>query len=103
MIFRKATSSNCGTPSPLERILSRIECHSALRLNVLDACDDDGVLVVLCTENSMVKMIKISLQNHWPGEIEVFCPTSLMTGANTTHEPVEIPDQSTEKSLRYLN
>jgi len=103
MIFRKATPSNCGNPSSLERILSRIECHSALRLNVLDACDDDGVLVVLCAENSMVKMVKISLQNHWPGEIEVFCPANLMTGANTSHETVEMPYQNYEKSLRYLN
>ena len=103
MIFRKATQPNLEALSPLQRIHNRIECQNILRLNVLDASNDEGVLVVLCTESSMLNLVKISLKNHWPGEIEVFCPTSLMTGSSISEQTAELPYQVMKKSLRYLN
>ncbi len=103
MIFRKTNPAPNGDFNPLDRILTRIEHDNALRLSILDASEDEGVLVVFCAEDSMVKIIKLTLQNHWPGEIEVFCPSSMVTGTNKAKEPAGQHYQTLDKSLRYLN
>lgn len=81
MIFRSRNTGSSGDISPLQRIHRRIADTAALRLSIIDATADGDVLVVFCSNTSMVKIIKLALQNHWPGETEVYCPASLMTGA----------------------
>lgn len=103
MIFRRTNPSTDGNYSPLHRIHARIKHDSALRLSIIDATEDDGVLVVFCAETSMVKIIKLNLQNHWPGEIEVFCPASMVTGTNIAKDSEGQHYQNMNKSLRYLN
>ena len=103
MIFRRTNSATNGDINPLHRIHARIKHDTALRLSILDASEDEGVLVVFCAEDAMVKIIKLTLQNHWPGEIEVFCPSSMVTGANEAKESGEQHYRNMDKSLRYLN
>lgn len=103
MIYRKTNSTTTGDINPLQRIHARIKYDNALRISIIDASEDDGVLVVFCTEESMTKIIKLTLQNHWLGDVEVFCPSSLVTGAN---EAIDSADQhylNMDKSLRCLN
>lgn len=103
MIFRKPSQISHRNATPLERIQARINQHSVLRLCIMDASEDEGALVIFCAEVEMINIVKLSLQNHWPGEVEVFCPSSLMTGANEAKDSGEQHYQSMEKSLRYLN
>ncbi len=103
MIYRKTNSTTTGDINPLQRIHARIKYDNALRISIIDASEDDGALVVFCTEESMTKIIKLTLQNHWLGDVEVFCPSSLVTGAN---EAIDSADQhylNMDKSLRCLN
>jgi len=103
MIFRRTNSATNDDFTPLHRIHARIKYDNALRLSILDASDDNGVLVVFCAAESMVKIIKLTLQNHWPGEIEVFCPSSMVTGANEAGDSASQDYRNADKSLRYLN
>jgi len=103
MIFRKTNSATNGDINPIQRIHARIKYDNALRISILDASEDDGVLVVFCTEEAMTKIIKLALQNHWPGEIEAYCPSSLVTGANEAIESADQHYRNVDKSLRYLN
>ncbi len=101
MIFQNKNSDIPGNPDPLQRIHARIADDPALRLSILDAGADDDVLVVLCTEIPMIKMVKLTLQPHWPGSIEVYCPASMMTGSGPD-EDVELVSK-TVKSQRLHN
>lgn len=103
MIFRKINSTTNGNINPLQRIRARIENDSALRISILDVSEDEGVLVVFCAEEPMTKIVKLTLQNHWLGEIEAYCPFSLVTGANEAKNPANIHYRNMDKSLRYLN
>ncbi len=103
MILRKSTPQYLKNITPLQRVQARIAHHNALQLCILDATDDDGVLVVLCNEVAMEKFVKISLQRHWPGKIETYCPTALMTGSKTSQNfELEELESSVRKSS-YLN
>lgn len=103
MIFRKKELATNGNINSLQRIRARIEYDNALRISIVDASEDDGVLVVFCVEEPMAKIVKLTLQNHWPGEIEVFCPSSMVTGANKTKSSSGQHYRNMDKSLRYLN
>jgi hypothetical protein len=100
MIFRDNNSSVQSEPSPLQRIQAHIENDSALRLCIFDAIEDDGALIVFCTEQPMAKIIKLTLQNHWPGKIEVYCPSSMLTGAKISSDQY---CQEMDKSVQYIN
>ncbi len=91
MIFRKRNSHSAKNPDPIQRIHQRIENDSALRFSILDVSLDNDVLVLFCTEIKMIKMVKLALQSHWPGEIEVYCPASLMTGSSRTTPDTSVP------------
>lgn len=101
MIFRGNNAGFAANPDPLQRIHQRIGDDAALRLSILDAVADDDVLVIFCTEITMIKMVKIALQDHWPGEIEVFCPAALMTGSSTTGNADTA--ENNDKSMRYIS
>ena len=103
MIFRKINSATNGNIDPLHRVHARIQHDNALQISILDASEDDGVLVVFCAAESMTKIIKLALQKHWPGDIEVFCPSSLVTGANEAKNSNGQHYRNMGKSLRYLN
>ena len=103
MIFRNNNLSAQSEPSPLQRIQAYIKNDGALRICILDASEDDGVLVVFCTEEPMVNIVKLTLQNHWPGEIEVFYPSGLMTGSKEPAISSGQHYQNMGTQLRYVN
>ena len=103
MIFRKVNPATKGDINPLHRICARIKHDNALQTSILDASEDDGALVVFCAAESMTKIVKLALQNHWPGNIEVFCLSSLVTGANKAKDSASQHYRNMDKSLRYLN
>ncbi len=72
MIFRKAKSD-----ISLQHVLDHINNNSMLRLNVIDASIENGTLVILCNEARLVKITKLALEHHWPGNIEVHCMSDL--------------------------
>lgn len=103
MIFRKSTPQYLKNTTPLQRIQARIAHLSALQLCILDVNDDNGVLIVFCNDAPMEKFVKLSLEKHWPGGIETYCPASLVTGSKDTGVTGPEDYENIARNSRYLN
>lgn len=102
MIYRKNQKSDASKDTPLQRLRNRIEGEPAMNLSILDLSQDDDTLIVLCSENHMITLIRMALEKHWPGNMEVYCVLDMITGS-TPSPNNEAIDWEYAKSARYLN
>ncbi len=97
MIFRKKTDPVALADTPLQRIHNRIASEPALRLSILDVSIDKSALIVLCSDSRMNTIVKMALEKHWLGVVEVFCATDLIMGGGEEQYGCE------SSPSRYLN
>jgi hypothetical protein len=66
----------------LQLVCERIDGNPILQSCILDASVDGDTLVVFCNDNRTLEFVKQELMCHWPFNIEVYCPSDMMVGAN---------------------
>jgi hypothetical protein len=100
MIYRTTQNPADKKNNPLQRLRNRVAEEPAMNLSILDMSQDGDTLVVLCSDNCMITLIKMALEKHWPGEMEVYCVLDVATGGSPLHQDIEYQDT---RSTKYLN
>lgn len=67
----------------LEKVQAVINKETFLRISVLDVQNYDGTLVVMTDHNVPQKFTRHIMDMVWNGPVEVYCASTLMTGADT--------------------
>ncbi len=88
MIFKKQEGTGTKTLTPLQRISNRIESIPVLRMSIVDISEDGETLVLLSASDGLDKLISVSLENHWPGPIEIYNTSDLAIGG--TPRPIVV-------------
>jgi len=99
MIFRKPKYSLPDTP--VDRIQNLVAGIPAFKMSILDVTADGKTLVVLCTDTRMNSIVKVVLEKHWLGDVEVFNAAELMTGSSGSVRDNDNPSQ--KHGSRLLN